>query len=162
MSKYFEYRLKKVPRIPYEAYFTGIAAGLMPIAASVFFGRHLLFGVPFGWQTLEHYSVISLMIGLFATMVGICFCEDEEQNFRFGQDGFYWDNGIQEFYRPAEKIRRISFARSGKLKLTDSLGKTFRADHLVYSELAEKQLAECFPKAWVRDIPAVQTEKVSK
>ena len=98
------------------------------------------------------------MIGLFATMAAISFCEDEEQNFHFGQDGFYWDNGIQEFYRPAEKIRRISFTRSGRLKLTDSLGETFRADNLVYSELAEKQLAECFPMAWVRDIPEVQAE----
>ena len=112
MSKYFEYRLQKAPRIQYEVYFTGVVFGLAPIVASVFFGKHLLFGVPFGWQTFEHYSFIGLMIGLFATMVAICFCEDEEQNFRFGQDGFYWDNGIQEFYRPAEKIRRISFTRS--------------------------------------------------
>lgn len=163
MSKYFEYRLQKAPRIQYEVYFTGVVFGLAPIAASVFFGKHLLFGVPFGWQTLEHYSVIGLMIGLFATMAAISFCEDEEQNFRFGQDGFYWDNGIQEFYRPAEKIRRISFTRSGRLKLTDSLGETFRADNLAYSELAEKQLAECFPMAWVRDIPEVQAEnKVAK
>ena len=155
MAKYFEYRLEKTPRIPYEAYCTGIIIGSAPIIFSVFFGEHLLFGVPFGWETLEHYSVTGLVIGLFATMVAICFCEDEEQNFRFGKDGFYWDNGMEEFYRPAEKIRRITFTRSGKLRLTDSLGETFRADKLVYSELAEKQLAECFPMAWVQGAPEI-------
>lgn len=58
MSKYFEYRLKKVPRIQYEAYFTGVVFGLAPIAGSVFFGKHLLFGVPFSWYWLR-FSPIS-------------------------------------------------------------------------------------------------------
>lgn len=166
MSKYFEYHLKKAPRIQYEAYFTGLVFGLAPIAASVFFDEHLLFGFPFGWQTAEPYLCISLVVFFLASMLAHSY-EDEIQNFRFGQDGFYWDNGSliekQTFYRPAEKIRRISFTRSGKLKLTDSLGETFRADNLAYSELAEKQLAECFPRAWVPDTPVVQAEnKISK
>lgn len=62
------------------------------------------------------------------------------------------------FIAPLKKIRHISLSESGRLELIDNLGETFWADNLVYSELLEKQFAECFPTAWVQGIPAIQAE----
>ena len=160
MPKYFEYHLEKAPRIQYGAYFTGCAFALMPVVASCFFGKHL-FGFPFSWQTIDGYAFVGLIIFLLVSMLTHSDA-DEVQNFRFGKDGFYWDNGAligkQSFYRPAEKIRHISLNQSGRLELIDNLGETFWADNLVYSELLKKQFAECFPTAWVQDIPPIQAK----
>ncbi|QMT34781.1 hypothetical protein [Neisseria wadsworthii] len=160
---YFEYDLKKVPRVQYENYFAGLIFGILPIIASCLFDKHLLFGFPFGRETAAYYFYIGLMIFFLVDMLFLTYSyTDEDQVFRFGQNGFYWDNGAiigkETFYRPSEKICRITFSRTGRLELTDSLGKTFTADRLKYSEQAEQQLAECFPMAWEQDIPSIPSE----
>ena len=75
------------------------------------------------------------------------------ERFYFGQRGFRFESSLYSstasFYRPADKIRRISLGRDNVLELTDSLGNTFRLPQVRYSLQSERELAECFPHAMV-------------
>lgn len=160
MSKYFEYHLKKAPRIKYEVYCIGFLFGISPIIASCFFDYHLFF-TSFGLKTADVYLFVGLIFFLLTAMVFACF-DDEDQVFRFGKEGVYWKGdaflGEEALYRPAEKIRRIRFSPTGKLELSDSLGTIHTIEGLKYSELSVKQLAESFPTAWEQDMPSTPFE----
>lgn len=106
MSKYFEYHLKKAPRIKYEVYCIGFLFGISPIIASCFFDYHLFF-TSFGLKTADVYLFVGLIFFLLTAMVFACFDDDEDQVFRFGKEGVYWKGdaflGEEALYRPAEK-----------------------------------------------------------
>ena len=160
-SDLYEYRLETVDSSDGSSAFAtmmmAVLVGTSPITASVFFDTHV-FNIPFDLQqeaVVVLYAVLCVLSTVF-TLIYIhssVIPEDKPERLYFGQHGFRFEGNLfshtASFYRPADKVRRISLGRDNVLELTDSLGNTFRLPQVRYSLQSERELAECFPHAMV-------------
>ena len=155
-EQFYEYQLET-----YDNHFnlvavvaTGLIHGSMPIVASCFFNHHLFF-TPFDWrnsQVWTIYLIVGGLIALFVMLVATTWLPSPER-FYFGQNGFRFEasfgSDTPSFYRPVNKVCRISFNPETGLRLTDSLGNRFAFSNVKYSLQSEQALKECFPDAFV-------------